>query len=287
MNYYNQGQMQGYGRQMGHQTGRQMPYHNPYQAGMQMHGNRQFQGGHPNNFRLPQLINQGNQFQGQMPGMNPTNFMQPTQPMQPMNPMHPMHPMHPMNPMNPALPMQNQTAQQPMGPVTFEPYNPAENTHMPSNTALPPNMGANNPIQPPISPVSAPAGSSNSAAISAFIQGESNAFRFYSELRELGRDGETRAALSRVADNASGRKALLGSLYNKMTGTSHTEKDLPIMKSTNLRQGIRTAIEIENNTVREMSALYDQIDNGMHLKSLNSVIQKKLIDILSLQQLII
>ena len=266
MNYYNQAQ--GYGRQMGQQMRRQMPYHNQYHGGMQMHGNRQFQGGYPNNFRLPQLINQNNQFQAQTPGINP------------MNPMQSMNPMQPMNPMNPAqfIP----AAQQPAGPVTFEPYNPAE--HTAQGSQFPQYMGADNTMPPP---VNAPSVSSNASVISGFIQGEGNAFRFYSELREFTRDVQTRTTLNHIADNANNRKLMLGSLYNKMTGASHAEKDVPILKSNNLRQGIKEAIEIENNTLREMSALYDQIENGMHLKSLNSVIQKKLADIITLQQLAI
>ncbi|MCL2565553.1 MAG: hypothetical protein FWE24_07080 [Defluviitaleaceae bacterium] len=263
MNYFNQNQA--YGRQMG----RQMPYHN----NMQMQGNRQFQGGYQNNFRLPNLINQGNQFQGTMQGhgMNPMN------PMGQINPMSSMNQMNQMNPMNPMSAAQQ--PMQPAGPVAFEPYNPAEHV----NTGLPPAMGVNSPAMSNTGTAS----NSHSSTISGFIQGEGNAFRFYTNLSEFARDTETRSTLSRIADNAGNRKLILGSLYSKMTGAAYTEKDVPIMKCGNLRHSIKEAIEIENNVVKEMSDLYDQIENGMHLKSLNSVIQKKIVDIIALQQLAI
>jgi len=181
-------------------------------------------------------------------------------------------------------PMQQQPmAQQPpgqmpqqMGPVTFEPYNPGQPF---ANPAAP-----INPAAPAIA-----TGQDNSVAstLSNFIQGEKNAALFYNELHRFAGDEYSRNILHRVADNANGRKTLLNSLYSKVTGSAHSDKDTPIMKSTNLRDGIRAAIEVEHNTVRDMSALYDQIENGAQLKSLNSVIQKKLADIIALQQIAI
>ena len=317
MNYYNRG----YGRQMPYHNQNQarIPMHGAH--------NFQRQGGYPralggrspmanNNFRLPQIINSNaGHHQMNMPlmnGMHGMNGMQTAHGMHGMNHMqsHGMPGMHGMNHMQPGSgmsgaagmsPIQSMPAatsagmntaagaqqSQSMGPVTFEPYNPAQ--HPASQPFMPARAGSapsSMPSMPPAAPLAA-GSNSYGAILSNFIQGEKNAAYFYTELSGFAKDEYSRTVLNQIADNASGRKLLLDSLYTKITGTQNPARDVPVIKSPNFRQGIRAAVTIENNTVKEMSALYDQIENGMQLKSLNSVIQKKLVDINALQQIAI
>jgi len=281
--------------------GRQLPYHNQNYGRMPMYGNQQFQrpGGYPtpsafgaqaamaqNNFRQQGAMNGALRQQPGMSGINPMQGAAGMVGMQGIQGMMPPSPSQGMNPM--------QGAQQPMGPITFEPYNPSQNAtaSVPANNMETANMfpaAASSAVSPTGTGLNNPTSGNNgfAPAISDFIQGEKNAALFYLELNRFAKDEYSRSALAQMSDSANNRKLLLSSVYSKMIGQAYSEKDVPIMKSTNLREGLRTAIEIENNTVKEMSALYDQIENSMHLKSLNSVIQKKLADIITLQQIAI
>ena len=306
MNHYNQG------------YGQQMPFAGRH-AMAQPYGGRPMQqpsrGGYPNNFgpqqnmgargnfRLPPLINpamQNQQGMNMMHGMQGRAGMNMMPGMQGQAGMNMMQGMQGQAGMNMAPGMQGVPGQQGMpgqvgvpqsaGDVTFEPHNPAmHQMTSPANPSATP-LAANTNSQNPILTGTPSAGAQQSAGthadtISTFIQGEKNAAIFYPELRGLANDEYARSVIGRIADNADKRRRFLNTVYNKMTGGNYTEKDLPIIKSESFSQGIRMAIEIENNTLREMSDLYDKIDNGMHLKSLNSVIQKKIMDIISLQQL--
>jgi len=297
MNYYNQG------------YGRSMPYPGQNHGRMPMQANNQFQrqGMHPsafgagspmaqNNFRYQNPMNQAPQQMG-MQGMNNMQGMNGMQSMQGMNGMQGVQGMHPSAGManipgqggiqatpNPNMLGNAPQTPAPIGPVTFEPYNPAQQA---AQTPVLPTMDGSNHLTG--NPISAPAigqgGSNFSADISNFIQGEKNAALFYIELCKFTKDEYIRNKLGEISDNAKARKSLLSSLYTKISGSSYVEKDTPIMKSSSLLHGLKEAVEIENNTVKELSALYDSIENGMHLKSINSLIQKKLADIIFLQQI--
>ena len=310
---------QGYGRQMPFAGAGAMT---PMQGGRQF-GQYQNRGGHQNNVRAQQMPNGRNNFrspnqpQAMMPGMQRQpgmnmmqgmqrqpgmNMMQGMQGQPGMNMMHGMQGQPGMNMMQgmqgqpgmnmmqgmqgqPGTNMMPQMQGQPgmpqaMDGVTFEPLDPMMRQMMPA-------MGAQSP-----EPVSAFSGATPSTSdshntLSSFIQGEKNAQIFYSDLYELAGDEHARHVISSVRGNADKRRQILSSMYDKMTGGAFPEKDLPIMNSRNFSHGVKMAIETENNTVSEMSDLYEKLDNGMHLKALNAVIQKKITDIISLQQLAI
>ena len=287
MNYYNSGygapqmpfagnraMMQGHGmsgRQFGaaqSQKGYPMGYQNNF-------GMQQMQNGR-SGLRLPPLINPANQAGALPPGMN---MMQGIQNQAGMNMMPGMQNQAGMNMMQGM-----QSLPQGADGVTFEPYNPSQ--HQMPQTPMSP-TSAPNPIASH-APQSTPSPSSTNDTeqiLISFIQGEKNANSFYLNLCDLAQDEHTRSVISLISNNAEKRKQSLGMIHNKMTGNSYSEKDLSIISCDSLSQGIKAAIEIENGSLRELSDLYEKLDNGMHLKSLNSVIQKKISDIISLQQL--
>ena len=274
INHYNQG------------FGNRIPFAGG-QAMAGIHGRGQFgqmqaRGGHiggfPNNFG-GQHMNQRGHHQMMRPGMNMMPNMQGQQGMN----------------MMPNMQGQpNINMPQSIDGVTFEPLNPSNSVrHQPSGMTaaipnVPPHSVPGTSIEPKSTSVAtAPNTNESSHILSSFIQGEKNAHKFYQGLYELAPDEHARSVINRILNNANKRDKFLGLAHTKMTGSTYLAQDVPIIDSRSFSQGVRDAIEIENNAVSELSDLYEKIDNAMYLKTLNVVIQKKILDIISLQQLAI
>jgi len=239
---------------------------------------------------MPNMQGQMNPM-GQMPQMNqmPQQGMNMMPNMQgQMNQANPMGQMPQPN-MNP-IPQVNHSSQptptQSIDGVTFEPYNPT--AHQPQaaipNITPPTTRNDENP-----SSATQPQFIENESAriLSNFIQGEKNAQSFYSELAELAGSKQAQRVIAQILDNTDRRRKFFGALYNRISGGAYSEKDLPVIKSHNFSHGVRMAIEIETGTIREMADLYEKFDNGASQRTFNSLIQKKMADVISLQMLLV
>jgi len=301
MNYNNQGYAgrmgspamqfmnQGHGRQM-------------MRPGMNMRQNMQGQMGQRGMNMMPNMQGQiGQRGMNMMPGMQNHMNQMPQQGMSMMpnmqGQMSQMNQMSQPN-MNQMPNTQSQTNHLPqpgnsqsIDGVTFEPYNPAGYSptgHQPQATTpniTPPTTG--NDENPSFTTPPQSAESDSARILSNFIQGEKNAHRFYSELAELADSKHAQRVIARIQGNTDKRRKFFCSLYNRMSGMAYSEKDLPIIKSHNFTHGLRTAIEIETDTIMEMADLYEKFENGASQRTFNSLIQKKIADVISLQMLLV
>ena len=196
--------------------------------------------------------------------------------------------------------MDQQARQMPQGPISYETLDektaaqvkelikkkqdelgiPPEDRKMPENLMMVGNEAD--------FPVNTDEKSSEIQPVSKFakiIQGERNAGLFYKSLLDLTTDDYIKNMLSEIINGAQRRKNTLSKLHNAVTGEAYIERDSEIIKPSNIRQALETALEIETASLRELAEFYDNTEDEHNLKIINSVIYKKLIDVNVLQQL--
>jgi len=125
-----------------------------------------------------------------------------------------------------------------------------------------------------------------SVKLEELIQGERNAGLFYNGLLDLTESIYIRDGLNKIISNVTGGRDLLEKIYISIAGESYLEKNTGIIGNLNIKEALSKAVEIENTSAMEMSALYDSMENSSNTKIINSIIHKKLIGINLLQQLL-
>ena len=115
-----------------------------------------------------------------------------------------------------------------------------------------------------------------------FIQNERNASLFYKHLANVAENESHKEILSKISTESSKRSDELNGIYEAVNGKQYEIKDRRINDLVKFKEGLNLAINTESKIIRDLSDYYNT-STEVDEKKLNSIIHKKLCDIISLK----
>lgn len=170
--------------------------------------------------------------------------------------------------------------------VSFEPFDPSGSAAggMPSPIPAPmPTEGENAIPGLPIPMGAVPTGGGESffrmdeqtiTRIAEFVQNERNASIYYRNLSELA-DEENRPLFEQISEQCSGSSDSHNVLHKQFTGNEHTPADTEIIYPRTFQGGVREAVRVEAELLRELCDIYESLTERSHLEAVNKLIHRK------------
>ena len=112
--------------------------------------------------------------------------------------------------------------------------------------------------------------------LSKLIQNEKNASMYYQNLANSSPYKHVAAKLTRAGDHAQQHFDTCNEIYKSYRNEPYEAKEERVIKDIEFYEGVRMAIAEENDSLNELTDLYDSIHDEKNLRLLNVILYKKL-----------